>query len=198
MGSQRVRHDWVTFNLQIWKPLSPSHLMAQTVENLPAVHKTRVWSLDQEDPLEKEIVAHFLLSWRIPWTEEPARLQFMELQRAGQDWVTNTVCIWCEKMFQSNSLHAAVQVFQYHLWRRLSFLHCIFLRMLPLAIVQVPKLHEDGSSFVWDLVLYLFIWLLENGCQARRTLHSALLQLAKTLHTSLPGKSAKKLYGGVK
>ena len=126
------------------------------------------------------------------------QLQSMELQRVGQDWETNTVCIWCEKMFQSNSLHAAVQVFQYHLWRRLSFLHCIFLRMLPLAIVQVPKLHEDGSSFVWDLVLYLFIGLLENCYQARRTLHSAILQLAKKLHTSLLGKSAKKLYGGVK
>ena len=72
MGSQRVGYDWVTFNLQFWKPLSPPHLVAQTVENLPSMHNTWVWSLGREDPLENKMSAHFLLSWRIPWTEEPA------------------------------------------------------------------------------------------------------------------------------
>ena len=49
----------------------------------------RVWSQGQEDPLEKEMATHSsILSWRIPWTEEPGRLQSMVLQRIGQDWVT--------------------------------------------------------------------------------------------------------------
>ena len=46
--------------------------MAQTVKNLVAVQETSVWSLSQEDPLEKETEIHTsILAWRIPWTEEP-------------------------------------------------------------------------------------------------------------------------------
>ena len=45
------------------------------VKNLPAVQETRVWSLDQEDPLEKEMATYFsILAWEIPWTEEPGGL----------------------------------------------------------------------------------------------------------------------------
>ena len=47
---------------------------------------TWVQSLDQEDPLEKEIATHSsILAWEIPWTEEPGRLQSMGLQRVGHD-----------------------------------------------------------------------------------------------------------------
>ena len=46
---------------------------------------TLVQSLGQEDPLEKEMTTHsVLLTWRIPWTEEPGGLQFMGLQRVAQ------------------------------------------------------------------------------------------------------------------
>ena len=45
--------------------------VAQTVKNLPAMQKTQVWFLGQEDPLEKEMATHSsILPWRIPWTEE--------------------------------------------------------------------------------------------------------------------------------
>ena len=65
--------------------------MAQTVKNLPAMQETWVPSLDQEDPLEREMATHSnVLAWRIPWTEEPDGLQSMESQRVRQDWVTNT------------------------------------------------------------------------------------------------------------
>ena len=48
-----------------------------------------VWSLCQEDPLEKGMATHSsILAWEIPWTEEPGGLQLMGLQRAGQDWAT--------------------------------------------------------------------------------------------------------------
>ena len=60
--------------------------MAQTVKRLPAVQETRVRFLDQEDPLEKEMAIHSsTLAWKIPWTEEPDRLQSMGSQRVGHD-----------------------------------------------------------------------------------------------------------------
>ena len=66
-------------------------LVAQMVKNPPAMQKSQVWSLRQEDPLEKGIVIHSsILSWRIPWTEKPGMLQSMESQMAGHSWATNT------------------------------------------------------------------------------------------------------------
>ena len=56
------------------------------VKRLPAMRKTQVRSLSQEDPLEKEMATHSsILAWKIPWTEEPGRLQSMGLHRAGHD-----------------------------------------------------------------------------------------------------------------
>ena len=56
------------------------------VKRLPARRETSVRSLDWEDPLEKEMVIHSsTLAWKIPWTEEPDRLQSMGLQRVGHD-----------------------------------------------------------------------------------------------------------------
>ena len=50
-------------------------LVAQTVNNLPAMQETRVRSLGREDPLEKEMATHSsILAWRIPWTEELGEL----------------------------------------------------------------------------------------------------------------------------
>ena len=52
--------------------------MAQRVKNLPAMQKTWVQSLDQEDPLEQRVVTHSsVLAWRIPQTQEPGGLQSM-------------------------------------------------------------------------------------------------------------------------
>ena len=63
-----------------------SPLVAQMVKNLPAMQETQVQSLDLEDPLEKGIATHSsILAWRIPWTEEPGRLQSMESQRVRHD-----------------------------------------------------------------------------------------------------------------
>ena len=59
-------------------------LVAETVKNLPAMLETWVRSLGQEDPLEKGMASNSsILAWRIPWTEEPGRLQSMGLQRVG-------------------------------------------------------------------------------------------------------------------
>ena len=58
--------------------------MAQTVKRLSTMWETWVRSLDREDPLEKEMTTHSCtLAWKIPWTEEPDRLQSMGSQRVG-------------------------------------------------------------------------------------------------------------------
>ena len=61
-------------------------LVAQTVKRLPAMRETRVQFLGREDPLEKEMAIHSsTLAWKIPWMEEPDRLQPMGSQRVGHD-----------------------------------------------------------------------------------------------------------------
>ena len=61
-------------------------LVAQTVKHLLVMRETQVASLDGQDPLEKEMATHSsILAWRIPWTEEPDRLQSMGSQRVGHD-----------------------------------------------------------------------------------------------------------------
>ena len=61
------------------------------IKNLPAMQETWVRSLGQEDPLEKGMATHSsVLAWRIPWTEEPGRLQSVGLQRVRQDYATTT------------------------------------------------------------------------------------------------------------
>ena len=65
-------------------------LLAQMVKRLSTMQETWVQSLDWEDPLEKEMAIHSsTLAWKIPWTEEPGRLQSMGSQRVGHDWVTS-------------------------------------------------------------------------------------------------------------
>ena len=62
------------------------HLGAQMVKCLPAMQERRVQFLGWEDPLEKEMTTHSsTLAWKMPWNEEPGRLQFMGLQRVGHD-----------------------------------------------------------------------------------------------------------------
>ena len=61
-----------------------SSLVAQMAKNLPAMQETQVQSLGWEDTLEKGMATHSsILTWKIPWTEEPGRLQSMGLQRVG-------------------------------------------------------------------------------------------------------------------
>ena len=56
------------------------------VKNQPAKQETQVQSLGWEDPLEDGIATHSnILAWKIPWTQEPARLQSMGLPRVGYD-----------------------------------------------------------------------------------------------------------------
>ena len=58
------------------------------VNSLPTKQETQVWSLGQEDLLEKGMAIHSsILVWKIAWTEEPGGLQSMGFQRVGHTWV---------------------------------------------------------------------------------------------------------------
>ena len=60
-----------SFAMKFW-----ASLVAPRLKHLPAMRETRVQPLGWEDPLEKEMATHSsILAWRIPWTEEPGRLQ---------------------------------------------------------------------------------------------------------------------------
>ena len=62
-------------------------LVPQMVKNPPAMQDTWVWSLGQEDPLEESMATHSsILAWRIPWTEEPNRLQSVRSEAVHNNW----------------------------------------------------------------------------------------------------------------
>ena len=92
------RLNWRHMIQRIYKLLTKPNLdigafpMAQQVKNPPAMQEAQeiqVRSLDQEDPLEKEMATHSsILAWEIPWTEKRGRLWFMGSQRVGYDWAS--------------------------------------------------------------------------------------------------------------
>ena len=95
--------------------LNPAPLGAQMVKNRPAMWEAWVWSLGGEDPLEKGTATHSgILTWRIPWIEEPGGLQSMRPQRFGHDWATCTftfVILNSQMYAEKGSLH--MEIFKY-------------------------------------------------------------------------------------
>ena len=78
--SQKEKDEYRVL-MHIW-----TSLVAQMVKRLPTMQETRVQSLGQEGLLEKEMATHSsILAWKIPWMEEPGRLQSMKSQRVGHD-----------------------------------------------------------------------------------------------------------------
>ena len=66
--------------------VSPPSLVTQLVKNLPTVQSDRVLTSGQGDPLEKGMATHSsILAWRVPWTEEPSRLQRSPWGRTKSD-----------------------------------------------------------------------------------------------------------------
>ena len=90
LGLHRVRHDWSDlaaatslYNLR-FRPIYLGYsLVAQLVKNLPAMQETWLQSLGWDDLLKKETAIHSsFLAWKIPWSEEPGRLQSMGSQES--------------------------------------------------------------------------------------------------------------------
>ena len=86
----------------------------------------RVWSLGRKDPLEEEVAIHSSIpAWRIPWTEEPGRLQFMGLQKVRHSCSTeHRDSTRCRFKTQHNNLN---------------YVHCK-MRMTWLWFLQCPRL----------------------------------------------------------
>ena len=101
-------------------------LVAQTVKPLPTMGETQVWSLDQEDLLEKEMATHSSIAWKIPWTEEPLRLQSMGSQRVGHNWAT------------SHSLISLTKIFK---WFKFILLKCSWFTMLCYFLLYSKVIH---------------------------------------------------------
>ena len=96
IGRQVVNH-WTTKEIPIFfffccdfSVIYGTSLVAQTVKRQSTMQETWVRSLGQEDPLEKEMAIHSsTIAWKIPWTEEPGRLQYMGSQRVRHDGATS-------------------------------------------------------------------------------------------------------------
>ena len=71
--------------------------------------ETRVRSMGWEDPLEEMVTHSSILAWRIPWTEEPGKLQFMELQRVIHDWLTLSLFYHFALLLQRNKKQELVK-----------------------------------------------------------------------------------------
>ena len=92
------------------------------------MQEIRIWSLGGEDPLEEEIAPHSsTVAWKIPWAEEPGRLQSMGLRRVGHDWATSlslfTFLHWRRKwqptpVFLPGDSQGWVSLVSCHLWGR--------------------------------------------------------------------------------
>ena len=84
-GIPSVICEFSLLNYILLRPIWTS-LMAQTIKRLPTMRETQLQSLGWEDLLEKEMATHSsTLAWKIPWTEEPSRLQSTGSQRVRHD-----------------------------------------------------------------------------------------------------------------
>ena len=124
-------------------------LIAQMVKNLPATRETRVQSLGQEDPLEKEMATHSsILAWRLPWTEEPSRLKSMGSQRAGHDWATTTNLLILDS-FERN-YHLILKCMATHLIGS-SWLVCLSILMDVSFLYPLNNIFDTDPFCCFDL-----------------------------------------------
>ena len=107
--SRSAGYSWGFWVVIVYSGGFPS---GSVVENPPAVQEipeTWVRSLGREDPLEKEMTTHSsVLAWGIPWTEEPGRIQFIVLQRAGHSWATERSACYDQYMKANEQMHIII------------------------------------------------------------------------------------------
>ena len=132
-----------------------SSLVAQMVKHLSTMWETWVWSLGQEDPLEKEMGIHSsTIAWKIPWTEEPGWLQSMGSQRVRHDWETSlSFSLFFSTVYRAVILFASGISFQ---WVRLVQWLCRFLMGRTGAcflVVQTRSFPSHGQGNIRGCVL---------------------------------------------
>ena len=139
------------------------------VKHLPAMQETRVWSLGQENPLEKQMASHSsILAWRIPWTEEPVRLPSLGLQRVGHNWATNACT--CTHTHTHTHTHRVCQVFYLFLGQFVisqgmhPFIYIITCTDIKLVIVpSYPFTVRTILSFFMMVVFVFSHFFLDQG-----------------------------------
>ena len=114
------------------------------------MQETQVWSLGQEDPLEKGMEIHSsILAWRIPWTEEPGRIQSMGSQRVRHNWVTSTLL---HSIFQTNHCSNSVP-FTNILWASTQLCGVLHTATILLQLSSLRGRTCFTSSWIWsDLI----------------------------------------------
>ena len=112
-GCPNIRPWWSNLGiLSVWqvsKAVTRASLVAQRLKHLPGMREIQVQSLGQEDAQEKEMATHSsTLAWRIPWREEPGRLQSMGSRSRTRlsdftftFWGCNSSLYWCRDMWMS-------------------------------------------------------------------------------------------------
>ena len=92
-GQTRTPKESQADSLPTELAIREASLVAQMVKCLPTIQETRVWSLGWEDRLEKGMATHSsILTWRIPWREEPGGLQSTGVAKS---WTKQTIAKWC-------------------------------------------------------------------------------------------------------
>ena len=145
--------------------VKPASLVAQTVKNLPVRQETQVWFLGQKNPLEKRMVTHSsILSWRIPWTEEPGGFQCMGLQRVRHNWATNT------------HTQATCKPWS-HLFNKSLCLHIHWASLVAQRVKNLPAMQETWVQSLGQ----------KNPLEKRMAIHSSILAW-KIPRTEEPGR----------
>ena len=150
--------------------ISGAFLVAQRLKHLPGIQETRVRSLGREDPLEKEMATHSsTLAWRIPWREEPGRLQSMGLKRVRHDWATSLSLWFLVLLFNCSVVSSSLWPRGLHPCPSLS--PRVFSNSYPLSQWCHPTISSSVTSFSClqsfpALGSFLMNWLLASGDQS--------------------------------
>ena len=122
--------------------LSWASLVAWILKHLPAMQETWVRSLGQDNPLQREMATHSsTLAWKIPWMEEPGRLQFMGLQ--SWTWLSNFTDSLVPYLGKCCTIHSVFG--HWNIWIFLFF----FLSQPPYTVNQLH--HQDWRCFLFNI-----------------------------------------------
>ena len=148
------------------------------VKNLPGMQETWVWSLAREEPLEKGTVTHSsILAWRIPWTEEPGRVQTIGSQRVRHDWAGALFPFSLHFEFTQKESNPCLTWDEVFGWAM--NLYCVHQHYFACSWI-------NQSLFLWRrgfIFLTLRLYAIANLCSC------SLLQMAKVLEFQLHNQS---------
>ena len=121
--------------------------VAQMVNNLPTIQENCVRSLGQEDPLKKEMATHSsVIAWRIPWTEEPGRLQSKGSQWGRHDWASNNIWWFCQYLPFWNLF-----------FQRLCLPPLLYWPLLPMVTAHLFITSKTNSLSIYSLKHYILL-----------------------------------------